>query len=105
LVETVASERDLSKGTEGWQRHEDDLTTVSEVLGRSRPPRLPLQQRLHRRLVDIVHGQIVARIEQLMGHGLPHVTDAQISCFHVPSPPAFSNRANPSRGRKFLKRS
>ena len=45
-----------------------------------------IEQRPHRRLVDVVDRQGVAGVEQLVRHWLAHGADAQISCFHGERP-------------------
>ena len=48
-------------------------------------PQLKLLNR-HRVVVDVQHGQAMAAVQQLGGHGQAHRADAQISRFHVFSP-------------------
>jgi hypothetical protein len=80
------SKRHLAKRGERRQRDEHHLALIGEVLGRSGAACLAFEQRLHRCLVDVVHGQTVPAIEQLVRHGLPHVADTQIPRFHRRSP-------------------
>ena len=45
--------------------------------------RLALEQRLHRRFINVVDCQAVARVEQLVRHRLAHCANAEISGFHA----------------------
>jgi hypothetical protein len=82
LAKPTAPNATSRKGGQCRQRDEDDFTTVGEVLRRRGSPRLALEQRPHRRLVDVVDHQVMPDIEQLVRHRLAHGAYAQISRFH-----------------------